>query len=365
MEHVHRVLHIALEGFQDLPPVAKGHAGNFQPVLHQGQGVLLHLAVVGGQLRLVHVCRVLTQLAHKLCHVPSQIVHGADVRGAHHIIILAVQGVVHQAVHLAAKQKISGRALGKQPGKTAQQAFQGHVPVFVLLPVPPVQQKVRADLHQGKHRRLRHLAPRRPLQLLAGPLQLCLGLFRFALFKPRFLGVVIHHGVGQNAVVLEPLGGKHGKGLYKLVRVPLDACPLHHGIVGLGLLDHLLVHSVHGPPIVLAALLGSPFAELPGVVLHIGLAALPQRRHRDLVHAVDPPGQGFRQLVHGFLRQGGVFANAGQLTPPAAALAPFQQHVPVFRDLRLQHRPLLGREILHKGHHRRHGVAAQHGRRRG
>ena len=148
VEHVHRVLHIALEGFQDLPPVAKGHAGNFQPVLHQGQGVLLHLAVVGGQLCLVHVCRVLTQLAHKLCHVPSQIVHGADVRGAHHIIILAVQGVVHQAVHLAAKQKISGRALGKQPGKTAQQALQGHVPVFVLLPVPPVQQKVRADLHQ-------------------------------------------------------------------------------------------------------------------------------------------------------------------------------------------------------------------------
>ena len=228
-----------------------------------------------------------------------------------------------------------------------------------------MQQKVRADLHQGKHHRLRHLASGRLPQLFAGPLQLRLGLFGLALLIPCFLGVVIHHGVGQNAVVLEPLGGKHGKGLYKLVRVPLDACPLHHGIVGLGLLDHLLVHPVHGPPIVLAALLGSPFAELPGVVLHIGLAALPQRRHRDLVHAVDPPGQGFRQLVHGFLRQGGVFANAGQLTPPAAALAPFQQHVPVFRDLRLQHRPLLGREILHKGHHRRHGVAAQHGRRRG
>ena len=228
-----------------------------------------------------------------------------------------------------------------------------------------MQQKVRADLHQGKHRRLRHLAPRRPLQLLAGPLQLCLGLFRFALFKPRFLGVVVHHGVSQDAVVLEPLGGKHGKGLYKLVRVALDARPLHHGIVGLGLLDHLLVHPVHGLPVVLAALLGGPLGKFPGVVLYIGLAALPQRCHRHLVHAVDPPGHGFRQLVHGLFRRREAFANAGQLTPLAAALAPFQQHVPVFRDLRLQHRPLLGREILHKGHHRRHGVAAQHGRRRG
>ena len=228
-----------------------------------------------------------------------------------------------------------------------------------------MQQKVRADLHQGKHRRLRHLASGRPPQLFSGPLQLRLGPLGLALLIPCFLGVVVHHGVSQDAVVLEPLGGKHGKGLYKLVRVPLDACPLHHGIVGLGLLDHLLVHPVHSLPVVLAALLGGSLGKFPGVVLHIGLAALPQRRHRHLVHAVDPPGQGFRQLVHGLFCRCEAFANAGQLSPLAAALAPFQQHVPVFRDLRLQHRPLLGREILHKGHHRRHGVAAQHGRRRG
>ena len=321
--------------------------------------------MVGGQLCLVHVCRVLTQLAHKLVHVPGQVVHHCNACHAQHVVVFSVQSVVHQAVYFASVQKVSGRALGKQPGKTAQQAFQGHVPVFVLLPVPPVQQKVRADLHQGKHRRLRHLAPRRPLQLLAGPLQLCLGLFRFALFKPRFLGVVVHHGVSQDAVVLEPLGGKHGQLLQHLVGISLDACPLHHGIVGLGLLDHLLVHPVHGLPVVLAALLGGPFGKFARVVLHIGLAALPQRRHRHLVHAVDPPGQGFRQLVHSLFCRREAFANAGQFAPLAAALAPLQQHVPVFRDLRLQRRPLLRGEVLYKGHHRRHGVGAQHGRRRG
>ena len=321
--------------------------------------------MVGGQLCLVHVCRVLTQLAHKLVHVPGQVVHHCNACHAQHVVVFSVQSVVHQAVYFASVQKVSGRTLGKQSGKPVQQALQGHVPVFVLLPVPPVQQKVRADLHQGKHGRLRHLASGRLPQLFAGPLQLRLGLFGLALLIPCFLGVVIHHGVSQDAVVLEPLGGKHGQLLQHLVGISLDACPLHHGIVGLGLLDHLLVHPVHGLPVVLAALLGGPFGKFARVVLHIGLAALPQRRHRHLVHAVDPPGQGFRQLVHSLFCRREAFANAGQFAPLAAALAPLQQHVPVFRDLRLQRRPLLRGEVLYKGHHRRHGVAAQHGRRRG
>ena len=134
-----------------------------------------------------------------------------------------------------------------------------------------MEQKVRADLHQGKYRRLHHLACRRPAQALPSPLYLGLVLGALVGSVPRLLGLVVAHGVGQDAVVLEALGGKHGQRLYKLVVAALDARPLHGGVVGLGLLDDPLVHLVHGFPVGFAALLRGALAELRCVALHIPL----------------------------------------------------------------------------------------------
>ena len=53
----------------------------------------------------------------------------------------------------------------------------------------------------------------------------------------------------QDAVVLEPLGRKHGQRLGDLVVTALDACPLHGGVIGLRLLNDSLVHLIDRIPI--------------------------------------------------------------------------------------------------------------------
>ena len=323
------------------------------------------------QLRLVHLAGVLLQLRRKLHHIRRHVVYCADVRGTDHVIILALDSIVDQAVQLAAKQEVAHRALGGQREKAAHHALQGHVSVLVLLPVPPVQQEVRADLHHGKHRHLRRLAQDGPVPLLCRPLQLCLVRVAGVRLVPRRLRFPVAHRVDQDARILEALGREHRKGLYHLVRVALDACPLHHGVVRLGLLDHLLVGAVHGLPVCRAAGLARAL-EFRRVVLHIGFAALPQGRHRDLVHAVDPPGQPSGHLVHALLHQRLPLSDALQLAFSGPTLPPLQKHVPVLCNFRFQRRLLLRfhkghhrrHGVPHKWHHRRHGVPAQHGRRR-
>ena len=223
------------------------------------------------QLFLAHLASVRPQQLDGLGKGSKQVVHRADVGGAHHVVVRAACGVRDNAVDLRSVQKVSGCTLGVQVEKPLAHAGRRDVAVLVLLLVPPVEQKVRADLHQGKYRRLHHLACRRPAQALPSPLYLGLVLGALVGSVPRLLGLVVAHGVGQDAVVLEALGGKHGQRLYKLVVAALDARPLHGGVVGLGLLDDPLVHLVHGFPVGFAALLRGTLAELRCVVLHIPL----------------------------------------------------------------------------------------------
>ena len=96
------------------------------------------------------------------------------------------------------------------------------------------------------------------------------------------------------------------------------------------------------------------------MVFHIPLGALPQCRHRDLVHAVDPAGHPLRQLVHGLFCRALAHADAGKLTALAAPQSVLQQHVPVLGNFCFQRRPLLAGKVLHKGHHRCHSVRTQH-----
>ena len=159
--------------------------------------------------------------------------------------------------------------------------------------------------------------------------------------SPDFLPVafrlcpVIANGIRQNAVVLETLGGEHGQLLQQFVRVALNARPLHHGVVGLCLLDHFLIGAVHRFPVGRASghLRALKFRR---VVLHIPLAAFPQCRHGHFVHAVDPAGQPVRQLVHALFGKRFLLADAGEFSVLAAALAPVQQHVSVLFDLLFQ-----------------------------
>ena len=224
-----------------------------------------------------------------------------------------------------------------------------------------MQKEICADLHDRKHRRLRRLAHNSPVSLCFCPLQFCFVFIALVLPVAFRLCPVIANGIRQNAVVLETLGGEHGQLLQQFVRVALNARPLHHGVVGLCLLDHFLIGAVHRFPIGRAACRLRAF-KLGRVVLHVSLAAFPQGCHRHFVHPVDPAGQPVRQLVHALFRQCFLLANAGKLAVLAAALAPVQQHVSVFFDLRFQRCPRLGRKVLHKGYHCRHGVAAQYGR---
>ena len=134
-----------------------------------------------------------------------------------------------------------------------------------------MQQEVRADLHQGKHRRLHHLAYRRPAQALPGPLHFGLVLGALLCIVPGPLGLVVHHRIGEDTVVLKPLGREHGQRLGDLVVAALDARPLHHGVVGLGLLNDLLVHLVHGFPVGVTAFGGRTVGKLCRVVFHVVL----------------------------------------------------------------------------------------------
>ena len=227
-----------------------------------------------------------------------------------------------------------------------------------------MQKKICTDLHDRKYCCLYRLAHNGPVPLLCCPLQFCFVLIALVLPVALRLCFVISYGICQNAVVLETLGGKHGQLLQQFVRVALNARPLHHGVVGLCLLDHLLIGAVHRFPVGRAACHLRAF-KLGRVVLHVSLAAFPQCRHRHFVHPVDPAGQPVRQLVHTLFGKGLPFSNAGKLAVLAAALAPVQQHVSVLFDLRFQRCPRLGRKILHKRHYCRHGVAAQHCRGRG
>ena len=156
------------------------------------------------------------------------------------------------------------------------------------------------------------------------------------------LGIIVHHCICQDAVVLEPLGREHGQGPHQFVVAALDACPLHGGVVGLGLLDHSLIGLVHSFPVGFAAFRGFTLCKLIGMVLHIPLGAFPQGRHRDLVHAVDPARQLLGDLLHSLLRRTQVLPDAFQLAPLAAPQAVLQQRIPVFSDLCFQRCPLLG-----------------------
>ena len=100
------------------------------------------------------------------------------------------------------------------------------------------------------------------------------------------------------------------------------------------------------------------------MVLHIPLRALPQRRHRDLVHAGDPAGHG-RHGLRGFGHKVFVRADGAHLAPLRSPQPVLQQGVSVPAYLCFHRGPLFAREILHKGQYRRHGVCSQHSARRG
>ena len=205
-----------------------------------------------------------------------------------------------------------------------------------------MQQEVRADLHGRKHCRLHDLAGHRSVQVLPGPFQLCPVLLGGVCMAALPLGIVGQHRICQNAVVLEPLGREHGQGPHQFVVAALDACPLHGGVIGLGLLDHSLIGLVHSFPVGFAAFRGCTLCKLIGMVLHIPLGAFPQGRHRDLVHAVDPARQLLGDLLHSLLRRTQVLPDAFQLAPLTAPQAVLQQRIPVFSDLCFQRCPLLG-----------------------
>ena len=201
-------------------------------------------------------------------------------------------------------------------------------------------------------------------QVPLGPLHLSFVLGALVGGIPCLLSLVVAHGVGQDAVVLKALGGKHGQSSHNIAVIALDACPLHGGVVGLGLLDDPLVHLVHGFPVGFAALLRGTLAEFCCMVLHIPLRALPQRRHRDLVHAGDPAGQ-MRHFTHGFFYKSHVCAHRRELALLCSPQSVLQQGVSVLAYFCFHRGPLFAREILHEGQHRRHGVRSQHSARRG
>ena len=224
------------------------------------------------QLRFRHVRRVPVQQLHHirrdLNEIRTHIVDDAQVGSTHHVIILVLDHVVRQAVQFAAIQKVARSALKEQVGKPLCHAGRGHISVLVLLSVPPVQQEVRTDLHQRKHSSLGDLAHHCPVQVLSGPLHFFCCLAAGCSLVPGLLGVVVHHRIGQDAVVLEPLGREHGQNLNHLIRVALDPRPLHGGVVGLGLLDHSLIGLVHRLPVGIILLdLGSP---IRGAVAGVG-----------------------------------------------------------------------------------------------
>ena len=312
------IVRVSREGFYHLPPVCRRDARDVQPIFHHIDPGLPELPVVGFQFLFVHAGGVLPDQGVQLRGSGKQVVDGADVGRAHHIVVRAVHCVAHHAVDFRTKQEVARRALGEQPRKPVPQAFGGHVSVLVLLAIPPMQQEVRTNFHQGKHRRLHHLACRRPAQALPGPLHFGLVLGALLCIVPGSLGVVVHHRIGEDTVVLEPLGREHGQRLGDLVVAALDARPLHHGVVGLGLLNDLLVHLVHGFPVGVTALGGRAVCKLFRVVFHIMFRTLPQCHHRDLVHLVDPAGHALGQFVHGLFGKAPRNADGCQLSALAA-----------------------------------------------
>ena len=354
------IFHIGIKGIQHFPGVPHRHTRNFKPVLHQVHACLSQFLVIRFQLFLRHVTGVLPDKAGKLRYCCKKVIHSADVGCTHHIVIRTVHCISHSAVQLAAIQEVARKAFRVQIQESLAHAGRGHISVLVLLSVPPVQQEVRTDLHQCKHSSLGDLAHNGPVQVLSSPLHFFCCLAAVCSLVSCFLGVVVHHRIGQNAVVLETLGREHGQGLGHLIRISLDPRPLHRGVVGLGLLNDPLIHLVHGFPVGFAAFCGCTLCKLIGMVLHIPLGALPQGRYRDLVHAVDPAGHPLGQLVHGLFCRALAHANAGKLTPLAAPQSVSQQHIPVLGNFLFQRCPLLAGEVLHKRHHRRHGIRTQH-----
>ena len=263
----HCVQQVPSPGFGGIPQLF-GISGReplqFQPVHHQGHGLAPHLFVVGGQLLFVHLAGISGQHFVKPHGCRSQVVDGAQVRRAHHIVILAARHVAHQVVCLGAVEEVARSTPGKQVGEPSQQALGGHVAVLVLLPVPAVEQEVRANFHQGKHSRLHDLAGHGPVQLFSGPLYFGPVFVAGFGLVPCPLCLVVAHRIRQDAVVLEPLGREHGQRLHQLAVAALDACPLHGGVVGLRLLDDPLVHLVYRFPVGLtSSTLGSPVRGAP------------------------------------------------------------------------------------------------------
>ena len=134
------------------------------------------------QLYFIHPAGIPLHQGDKLRYCRKGIIHSADVGGAHHVIIGAIQSVAHQRVQLRAKQEVARKALRVEIQKALAHAGCRHVAVFVPFPVPAVEQEVRANFHQGKHSRLGQLAGHGPVQLLARPVQFslirCAGLYR-------------------------------------------------------------------------------------------------------------------------------------------------------------------------------------------
>ena len=113
---------------------------------------------------------------------------------------------------------------------------------------------------------------------------------------PPQLGREIFSCADGDLHILLALGAVHHQKFHKLVSRPLKSRPLHGGVVGLRPLHDALERLVRRCPVCRAALLLGLSVELRGVLYHVVLRCLPQRRHRHLVRL----GDGVFQSVIGF-----------------------------------------------------------------
>ena len=228
---------------------------------------------------------------------------------------------------LASAGVVAHHAVAELVQKASAKAGKGHIPVFVLQVIPPVQNKLYQYPQPGDHRRLHDLAAGRipePLQSLRpvcfrffrsglalrqpGRVVFCLCFLqcRLCLVVPLPLGRQILHGAYHDLGVLLALGAEHAQGLQHLVLRALHSCPLHHGIVGLCPLHHPPELTHHGFLVSLAAVLHRLGGQVSfrqvifgQVLLYIVLSPVEQAGHRHLVHPANASARKVCQSVHG------------------------------------------------------------------
>ena len=115
---------------------------HFHSVGNQCQSRFAHLFVMRRKLFLTHFTGIRPQQFVKSHGFRAQVIDGCQISHTHHVVCFAAHHIAHKPIQLGAIQWITHRAVCKQVCISFEQTPPGNVAVFVLFPVPAVEQKV-------------------------------------------------------------------------------------------------------------------------------------------------------------------------------------------------------------------------------